>query len=81
MWIGSDTEFVTYMSEINKIHNTIKFTHEINLAELTFLDVTLDKGNRVNENNMLDLHTHIKPTNKQLYIHAPYPDISFNQVD
>ena len=41
---GSETEFETYMTNINRIHNTIKFTHEINPNELTFLDITLYKG-------------------------------------
>ena len=57
------------MTEINKLHNTIKFTHEINNTELTFLDVTLYKGTRFHSRNILDIRTHIKPTNKQLYVH------------
>ena len=55
------------MTNINKLHDTIKFTHD---TELTFLDVTLYKGNRFRSQNILDIRTHIKPTNKQLYVHA-----------
>ena len=36
-------------------------------TELTFLDVTLYKGERFRENQVLDIHT---PANKQLFIHA-----------
>ena len=36
----------------------------------SFLDVTLYKGNRFQSHNILDIRTHIKPTNKQLYVHA-----------
>ena len=70
IWNGSETEFNEYMEELNKLHNTIKFTHEISSNELTFLDVTLYKGSRFHDNKTLDIRTHIKPTNKQLYIHA-----------
>ena len=58
------------MSNINQIHPTIKFTHEISDTELTFLDVTLYKGERFESKNILDLKTHIKATNKQLYVHS-----------
>ena len=48
---------------INKLHDTIKCTHDISDTELTFLDVTLYKGNRFQSQNILDIWTHIKPTN------------------
>ena len=68
IWTGSATEFTTYM-------NTIKYTtqsnsHELSETELTFLDITIYKGDRFVSNQILDVRTHIKPTNKQLYIHA-----------
>ena len=28
----------SYMKELNQIHDTIKFTHELSKSELTFLD-------------------------------------------
>ena len=58
------------MSNINQIHPTIKSTYEISDTELTFLDVTLYKGERFESTNTLDLKTHIKATNKQLYVHS-----------
>ena len=64
IWTGSTLEFTTHMTKINQIHRTIKFTYEINERELTFLDVTLYKGNRFNHNHILDIRTHIKSTNK-----------------
>ena len=63
-------EFEKFMSDINQIHSTIKFTYEISDTELTFLDVTLYKGERFKSTDMLDLKTHIKATNKQLYVHS-----------
>ena len=70
IWTGTTAEFEEYMHTINQTHPTIKFTHEISDMELTFLDVTLYKGDRFLHTNILDLRTHIKDTNKQLYVHA-----------
>ena len=44
IWTGTTAEFEEYMHTINQTHPTIKFTHEISDMELTFLDVTLYKG-------------------------------------
>ena len=54
------------MEEINSIHGTIKFTHE---CSENFLDTTIYKGSRYIEQGILDILTHIKKTNKQLYVH------------
>lgn len=69
IWTGSETEFVTYMEKLNQLHSTIKFTHELSKSELTFLDVTLYKGDRFQENQTLDIRTHIKPTNNYTSMH------------
>ena len=69
IWNGSEAEFKSYMETINALHSTIKFTHECSAHEITFLDVTLYKGSRFLQNGILDVKTHIKPTNKQLYVH------------
>ena len=58
------------MTTINQIHRTIKFTHELSETKVIFLDVTLYKGERFNQNHILDIRTHIMSTNKQLYVHA-----------
>ena len=70
IWTGTTAEFEEYMHTINQIHPTIKFTYEVSDMELTFLDVTLYKGDRFLHTNILDLRTHIKNTNEQLYVHA-----------
>ena len=70
IWTGSASEFTIYMNIINQLHHTINFTYELSETELTFLDKTLYKGDRFDRNQILDVQTHIKPTNKQLYIHA-----------
>ena len=70
------------MNKLNQAHTTIKFTHEISETELTFLDITLYKGNRFQNNQILDIRTHIKPTNKQLYIHTTsyHPTTTINAI-
>ena len=57
------------MDKINYIHPTIKFTHECDDNELTFLDMPVYKGPTFTETCILDIKTHIKKTNKQLYVH------------
>ena len=73
IWTGSKPEFITFMTEINQIHNTIKFTYEVSETELTFLDITLYKGER------FDTHPH--KTNKQTAIYSRYciPPPNYNK--
>ena len=59
-----------YIKNINSIYPTIKFTYESSNKELTFLDITVYKGERFERDNILDIKTHIKQTNKQLYVHS-----------
>ena len=63
-------EFTEFAEQINGIHGTIKFTYEVSKTEVVFLDLVLYKGQRLAETGILDVRTHIKPTNKQLYVHA-----------
>jgi hypothetical protein len=69
IWLGSHEQLTTFITLINQVHPTIKFTYEYSDTELTFLDVTVYKGPQFNDTGLLDVKTHIKPTNKQLYIH------------
>ena len=43
VWTSSETELLDYLTRINQIHSTIKFTHEIGHSEITFLAVTIYK--------------------------------------
>ena len=70
VWTGTEDELNTHVKEIKQVHRTIKFTCELSHSEITFLDVTLYKGPRFLREGILDIKTHIKPTNKQLYVHA-----------
>ena len=76
IWTGSPDQLKSFTSEINTVHPTIKFTYEQSENELTFLDVIVYKGPQFTTTGLLDVKTHIKPTNKQLYVHKTsyHPD-------
>jgi len=51
---------------IEHMNPSIQFTHEFSLKGITFLDVTVYK--KLARSDKLQVRTHIKPTNRQLYI-------------
>ena len=58
-----------FIKEANKFHPTIKFTAEISENEITFLDTTVFKGERITEKSILDIKTHYNPTETFQYTH------------
>ena len=74
IWPHSETELDRFLSHMNEANESIKFTHEKSLEEIVFLDVAVYKRpdeNTMNNDQVHTLHTktHIKPTNKQLYVY------------
>ena len=67
---GEREQFDQYMVNINQIHPTIKFTSECSPQQVTFLDLTVYKGERFERSGVLDVKTYVKACNKQLYVHA-----------
>ena len=61
---GEDSlaEFITYM---NSLHQSIKFTHESSKTSINFLDTTV----KLNENRELITTLYNKPTDTPLYLH------------
>ena len=55
-------EFITYL---NSIHPTIKFTHESSLTHINFLDTTV----KINQDRELYTTLYEKPTDTHLYLH------------
>ena len=53
---------VTTNSTNSKFHPNIKFTAEISENEITFLDTVVFKGERFNNESILDIKSHYKPT-------------------
>ncbi len=66
---GSLTECEQFMSDANSLHPKLKFNFEISQDKVSFLDVDIFKGQRFENQGILDFSTHFKPTNKFQYIH------------
>ena len=65
IWPHPINEFHKFIDKMNKIHPTIKFTHELRQETITFLDTDVHL-----DDNKLYVTTHINSTNKQAYTHA-----------
>ena len=62
-------EIKQFIKQVNNHHPTIKFTVEISEMETTFLDTSIYKGIRFQNNAVLDVRTHCKPTETIQYTH------------
>ena len=58
-----------FIEQANRHHPTIKFTAEISDKETTFLDTCVYKGERFQNESILDVRTHFKPTETFQYTH------------
>ena len=70
VWTDTKESLKHFIKSINGLHERINFTAEFSTTEITFLDLSLYKGERFAKVGILDIKTHIKPTNIQQYIHA-----------
>ena len=62
LWHTSRDVVEKFIEQANKHHPTIKFTTEISCTDATFLDTTIYKGQRFNNESVFDMRTHFKPT-------------------
>ena len=67
VWPHSLEDLQKFITHMNNANNSIQFTHEFSQEEIVFLDVVVYKDS-TNSNSTLHTRTHIKPTNKQLYV-------------
>ena len=51
-------EITLFIEQVNKHHQTIKFTVEVSETETNFLDTTVYKGKRFRNESVLDVRTH-----------------------
>ena len=51
-----------FIEQATKFHPTIKFVAEISKNEITFLDKVVFKRERLENESILDIKTHFKPT-------------------
>ena len=62
MWNTSRDKIEDFVVKANSFHPTIKFTAEISETETTFFDTKVYKGDRFNEESILDVRTLFKAT-------------------
>ena len=70
VWTDTKESLEQFIKSINDLHPHINFTAEFSTDEIIFLDLCLYKGERFAKEGILDIKTHIKPTNTQQYVHA-----------
>ena len=70
VWTDMKESLEQFIRSINDLHPCINFTIEFSTDKITFLDLCLYKGERFAKEGILDIKTHIKPTNTQQYVHA-----------
>ena len=71
LWPHSEEELVRFIQHMNRANGSIQFTYEKSQSEEVFLDVVTYKvKNRDTDDDTytLNVRTHIKTTNKQLYV-------------
>ena len=69
LWNIKKDEIKAFIETANRYHSTIRFTAEISDKEITFLDTCVYKGSRFEQDSVLDLRTHFKPTETFQYTH------------
>ena len=82
LWHTSRDVVKKFIEQVNKRHPTIKFMAETSCTDATFLDTTIYKGQRFNNESVLDMRMHFKPTETFQYAffttcHPPRPKKGF----
>ena len=62
LWNVDKEEIYSFIEQANNHHPTIKFTAEVSETETAFLDTCNYKGERFKKESILDVRTHLKPT-------------------
>ena len=69
IWTRSQAELEQFITDLNKFHPSIHFTHHDSSTTVDFLDLTIFKGIEFEYTNILDLKTYQKPHNLFQYLH------------
>ena len=67
-WLGDEDELANFISQINSMHPTLKFTYEWSKQEINFLDLTLYKEERFKRTQILDIKCYSKPCDTFQYL-------------
>ena len=68
LYKGNQPELLNLMAKLNSIHEYFKFTMEISLQEVTYLDLKIFKGKRFLSCGILDTKVFTKPTETYQYL-------------
>ena len=69
VWTLPEAEIDNFIEFANSFHTTTKFTHEMSLEKIVFLDTAVFKGPRFITDKILDVEAHFKPTETFQYTH------------
>jgi hypothetical protein len=68
MWSGTMEQLEIFVSRINGLHPSLKFTYVASKTEIQFLDLTIYKGDRFRTSNILDIKCYTKSTETWCYL-------------
>lgn len=82
IWEHSLEELHQFLDLFNTHDNSIKITREISEKSVDFLDVTVFKGNRFKNHNILDTKVYFKPTDTHQLLdrHSFHPRHTFDGI-
>ena len=69
IWTNSLEELIEFLSDLNKFHPSIHFTHQYSSTSIDFLEITIFKGTGFDYTNLLDIKTYKKSHNLYQYLH------------
>ena len=71
LWDTNKEYIQLFIEKSNSYHPTIKFTDEVSENEITFLDTTVYNGVRFENESILNVRSHFKPTETVNSCHPP----------
>ena len=69
IWEYPLLQFEQFENDLDCYHEAIKFTSEIDDNKVNFLDITIHKGKRFQNSNVLDISPYAKPCHRFTYLH------------
>lgn len=69
IWPSDRESLDHFLHRLNDFHHTLSFTHTTSETSVSFLDLTLYKGQRFSQTGVLDLKPYSKSTNSHQYLH------------
>ena len=69
IYMGTEHKLHDFITNINEMRPTFKFSFESSSHQVTYLDLDIYKGQRYNKENVLDIKTHTKPTDTFQFLH------------